>query len=156
MDYLLELIDRNKHRIDYKKPDHTILLEISNDLLCLTVVKNYYLYRMYNLFALSKSDEELRLEKEKLMNFQYMAEERKKLNNFGKCEGLETDKNRYKDEDQENYKINDIKNNDIKNFNLPLNETDSINVLKDNDNINYNNLNNYNNDEDENSDIDLI
>ena len=160
MDYLLELIDKSKHRIDYKNPDLTILLEISNDLLCLTVVKNYYMYRMYNLFALSKSDEELKQEKEKLMNYQIMAEERKKLNNNDKSDGLKKDK----ENDNHIEKINNNKideNNNLKDLDLPLNESDNIYIFKDEDEDKYkdkdnNILNRSNNEEDENSDIDLI
>ena len=76
-DFIVSLIDRTKHHVDYKNPDLTILLEISNDLLCFTIVEKYYLYRSYNLLSLSKSDEELRLEKEKLMFHQNAAQERK-------------------------------------------------------------------------------
>ena len=56
-DFIVSLIDRTKHHVDYKNPDLTILLEISNDLLCFTIVEKYYLYRSYNLLSLSKSDE---------------------------------------------------------------------------------------------------
>ena len=99
-------------------------------------MKNYYMYRMYNLFALSKSDEELRLEKEKLMHLQNTAAERKMVNNFGKSEEKE----------------NNNEENNEKDLNLPLNENENIEILK----VKENQKENNEGSEEDNSDIDLI
>jgi len=130
-DYIITLIDRSKHPVEYKNPDLTILLEISNDLLCFTVVRKYYEYRSYNLLALCKSDEELRLEKEKLMYLQNTAHERK-----------------HKNENISNNIVNELlndKNEILKDNNLSLNEEDDDDNNKD-----------TRNDMDGDSDVDLI
>ena len=130
-EYIITLIDKHKHPVEYKNPDFTILLEISNDLLCFTVLEKYYQFRLYNLLTLSKSDEELKLEKEKLMRLQNSADE-KKL------------KAELQNEKQLNLidELEKIKNENQHEQNLSLNE-DDINAVK-------------NEDEKDESDVDLI
>lgn len=130
-DFIISLIDKNKHPVEYKNPDLTILLEISNDLLCFTVLEKYYQYRLYNLLALCKSDEELREEKEKLMYLQNTAHERKAK--------TETEKAKEINIGDELKKVNNEKHHE---HNLSLNEG--------------NNEEENDGDDDKQSDVDLI
>ncbi len=130
-EYIISLIDKSKHPVEYKNPDFTILLEISNDLLCFTVAEKYYQYRLYNLLALCKSDEEIKLERDRLMHLQNTVHERK---NFD----FKEDKNEINKYDSTKEKI---ENENVDTNNLSLNEDDDIKK-------------NY--ESNENSDVDLI
>lgn len=134
-DYIIGLIDRSKHPVEYKNPDFTILLEISNDLLCFTVLEKYYQYKLYNLLSLSKSEEELRLEREKLINLQNTAHERK------------------------GQSINTLPKNNSIDVNESYNPADEINLSLNESNLNEkveNKDNEEEKSEEDNSDIDLI
>jgi hypothetical protein len=77
LDYIINYIDKGKYYVDYKTPKLTIIIEITNDLLCISVLEDYYENKMYNLLTLCKSDEELKLEREKLINKQQERESEK-------------------------------------------------------------------------------
>jgi len=79
LNFLLDKIDRNRFQVDYKNPELTILIEITNDLLCLSVLEDYLENKSYNLLTLSKSEEELKLERDRLMAKQKEREDEKKL-----------------------------------------------------------------------------
>jgi tRNA acetyltransferase TAN1 len=79
LEFLLQYISRDKFCVDYKNPDYTILIEITNDLLILAVLEKYTENKCYNLLTLSKNEEELKMEREKLMNKQ-RERELEKLN----------------------------------------------------------------------------
>jgi len=49
---LTDTIDKNYYHVNYKTPDVIILIEICNDLLCLSVLDDYLENKLYNLFTL--------------------------------------------------------------------------------------------------------
>jgi hypothetical protein len=77
LDFLLSFVDKQKFQVDYKNPEMVVLLEITNDLLCLSVLEDYNENKCYNLLTLSKSEEELQLEKERLITKQRERENEK-------------------------------------------------------------------------------
>lgn len=79
LDFVLNYIDKNRYYVDYKIPELIVLIEITNDLLCLSVLEDYYENKCYNLMTLSKSEEELKNEREKLMKMQSDRESEKKM-----------------------------------------------------------------------------
>ena len=70
LNYVSGLIDKDKFYVDYKNPDYTILVEITNTLLCLSILEKYSQYRNYNIQSLCKSDEERNKEREYLIKIQ--------------------------------------------------------------------------------------
>ena len=70
LNYVSGLIDKDKFYVDYKNPDYTILIEITNTLLCLSILEKYSEYRYYNIQSLCKSDEERNKERENLIKIQ--------------------------------------------------------------------------------------
>ena len=64
LNFIDGLIDKDKFYVDYKNPDYTILVEITNTLLCLSILEKYSQYRNYNIQSLCKSDEERNKERE--------------------------------------------------------------------------------------------
>ena len=70
LNYVSGLIDKDKFYVDYKNPDYTILIEITNTLLCLSILEKYSQYRNYNIQSLCKSDEERNKEREYLIKIQ--------------------------------------------------------------------------------------
>ena len=66
MDIILKSVNINNYKVDYKKPELTFLVEISCNLLCLSVLENYFEYKGYNIQSLSKTDEEILFEKNKI------------------------------------------------------------------------------------------
>ena len=69
MDIILKSVNINKYKVDYKKPELTFLVEISCNLLCLSVLENYFEYKGYNIQSLSKTDDEILIEKNKIAKF---------------------------------------------------------------------------------------
>jgi len=78
LEFLLDYIDKTHYYVDYKNPQLIVLIEITNDLLCLSVLEDYYENKCYNLMTLSKSEEELKNERDKLMKMQLEKEIEKK------------------------------------------------------------------------------
>ena len=70
LNFIDGLIDKDKFYVDYKNPDYTILVEITNTLLCLSILEKYSQYRNYNIQSLCKSDEERNKEREYLIKIQ--------------------------------------------------------------------------------------
>jgi tRNA acetyltransferase TAN1 len=77
LNFVWNHVDRNKYSVDFKNPKFTVLIEITNDTLCMSVLEGYFEKKCYNLLSLSKSEEELQMEREKLINMQIEAEKRK-------------------------------------------------------------------------------
>lgn len=55
-EFLLKYIQRGKYRVDVKNPDRVVLLEISNDLFCISVVEGYHQNKCFNLMELASSN----------------------------------------------------------------------------------------------------
>jgi tRNA acetyltransferase TAN1 len=87
LNFVWNYIDKNKYAVDYKEPKYTVLVEITNDVLCMSVLEGYFEKKCYNLLTLSKSDEELQLERERLIGKQKEAEQRKLENANKVAEG---------------------------------------------------------------------
>ena len=79
MNYILGRINKEKYVVDYKNPEITFLIEISCNIMCLSVLENFAEYKSYNLQSLAKTEEELNNEKNKLIKMQ--NESKKKDNN---------------------------------------------------------------------------
>ena len=71
------LIDKDSYYVDYKNPELTFLVEITNDLCCLSVLNKYYENKCYNFQSISKTDEERNKEREKLIEQQKKKEKEK-------------------------------------------------------------------------------
>jgi hypothetical protein len=115
LEYLLSRMDRELFQVDYKTPQFVILVEITNDLLCMSVLENYNENKSYNLLTLSKSDEELKLERERLMNKQREREEEKKRISEANIK-IETTIN--KSEEGEEKVENDVVESDVEDIEL--------------------------------------
>jgi hypothetical protein len=81
LQFLLETISKDHYCVDYKTPDQVVLIEITHDLLCMSVLEDYFDNKCYNLFALAKTDQELQKEREILMKKQQESESRKNNQN---------------------------------------------------------------------------
>jgi len=84
MNYIFNKINRDKYIVEYKKPELTFFVEISCNLMCLSVLEKFSEYKSYNLQSLAKTEEEINHEKNKLMKLQDKAkiEEEKKEKNI--------------------------------------------------------------------------
>ena len=84
MNYIFNKINRDKYIVEYKKPELTFFVEISCNLMCLSVLEKFSEYKSYNLQSLAKTEEEINHEKNKLMKLQDKAkiEEEKKGKNI--------------------------------------------------------------------------
>ena len=78
MNYILNKINREKYVVEYKNPELTFLVEISCNIMCLSVLEKFTEYKSYNIQSLSKTEEELNNEKNKLMKLQNEHTEKKK------------------------------------------------------------------------------
>ena len=92
LNFIFGLIDKDKFYVDYKKPDYTILIEITNNLLCLSILEKYSEYKNYNIQSLSKSEEELNKEREKLIKIQQEKLKEKEMKKINENEKKEKDK----------------------------------------------------------------
>ena len=70
MNYIFNKINRDKYIVEYKKPELTFFVEISCNLMCLSVLEKFSEYKSYNLQSLAKTEEEINSEKNKLMKLQ--------------------------------------------------------------------------------------
>ena len=93
--FLLGYINKENYRVDLKNPDVVILIEICNDLICLSVIPDYYQNKCFNLMELGtnstndvKKKKIVSLEKNKITN-----EKTEKINprEEEKCESEEDD-----------------------------------------------------------------
>ena len=88
MNYIFNKINRDKYIVEYKKPELTFFVEISCNLMCLSVLEKFSEYKSYNLQSLAKTEEEIKSEKNKLMKLQDKPknEEEKKEKNIKNIE----------------------------------------------------------------------
>ena len=70
MNIILNKINKDKYKVDYKHPELTFLVEISWNLMCLSVLEKFSEYKSYNIQSLAKTEEEIINEKNKLIKFQ--------------------------------------------------------------------------------------
>ena len=78
MNLILNKINKDKYKVDYKNPELTFLVEISCNLMCLSVLEKFNEYKSYNIQSLSKTEEELNNEKNKIIKLQDESEKKKK------------------------------------------------------------------------------
>ncbi len=82
MTYILSKVNKEKYVVEYKNPELTFLVEISCNIMCLSVLEKFTEYKSYNIQSLAKTEEELNNEKNKLMKLQ--NESKKTDNNENK------------------------------------------------------------------------
>jgi len=70
MNIILNKINKDKYKVDYKHPELTFLVEISWNLMCLSVLEKFSEYKSYNIQSLAKTEEETINEKNKLIKYQ--------------------------------------------------------------------------------------
>ena len=70
MNIILNKINKDKYKVDYKHPELTFLVEISWNLMCLSVLEKFSEYKSYNIQSLAKTEEEMINEKNQLIKFQ--------------------------------------------------------------------------------------
>ena len=78
MNIILNKINKDKYKVDYKHPELTFLVEISWNLMCLSVLEKFSEYKSYNIQSLAKTEEEIINEKNKLIKYQEEQKIRKK------------------------------------------------------------------------------
>ena len=101
LNFIFGLIDKDKFYVDYKKPDYTILIEITNNLLCLSILEKYSEYKNYNIQSLSKSEEELNKEREKLIKIQQEKLKEKEMKKINEKDKKEEEKKEEKEKEKE-------------------------------------------------------
>ena len=86
--FIFNKINRDKYKVEYKNPELTFLVEISWNLMCLSVLEKFNEFKSYNIQSLSKTDEEINNEKNKLMKLQEKhkidKEKKNEINNKNK------------------------------------------------------------------------
>ena len=70
MNIIFNKINKEKYKVEYKNPELTFFVEISWNLMCLSVLEKFSEYKSYNLQSLAKTEEEINREKNKLMKLQ--------------------------------------------------------------------------------------
>lgn len=80
MTYILGKINKEKYNVEYKNPKLTFLVEISCNIMCLSILENFAEYKCYNIQSLAKTEEELNNEKNKLMKLQNESKKNDNIN----------------------------------------------------------------------------
>ena len=101
MGYILGKINKEKYVVEYKIPELTFLVEISCNIMCLSVLEKFAEYKSYNIHSLAKTDEELNNEKKKLMKLQNESKEKKENKETKKSKEEKEDKNISKNDEIE-------------------------------------------------------
>ena len=70
MNFIFNKTNRDKYIVDYKKPELTFFVEISCNLMCLSVLEKFSEYKYYNIQSLAKTEEEINNERNKLIKLQ--------------------------------------------------------------------------------------
>ena len=65
--YIFSQINKQKYKVEYKHPELTFFVEISCNLMCLSVLEKFSEYKSYNIQSLAKTEEEIKNEKNKLI-----------------------------------------------------------------------------------------
>ena len=88
--FIFNKINRDKYKVDFKNPELTFLVEISWNLMCLSILEKFSEYKAYNIQSLSKTDEEINNEKNKLMKLQEEHKiDKEKKNEINKIKELD-------------------------------------------------------------------
>ena len=93
LNYTINLIDKDYYEVDYKNPEKVIIIEITNNLCCLSILEKYFEFKCYNIQNIVKTEEEKIKEKEKLIKLQNESKNKKenfnnKINNNNKNEEI--------------------------------------------------------------------
>ena len=92
MNIILNKINKDKYKVDYKHPELTFLVEISWNLMCLSVLEKFSEYKSYNIQSLAKTEEEIINEKNKLIKFQEeqknKKEKKEEENKYNKLDNI--------------------------------------------------------------------
>ena len=70
MNIIFNKINKEKYKVEYKNPELTFFVEISWNLMCLSVLEKFSEYKSYNIQSLAKTDEEINDEKNKLISLE--------------------------------------------------------------------------------------
>lgn len=60
IDKIINTIDFNRFSIEYSNPEYTIFVDITCDLMCMSILKDYYKLKNYNIHLIGKTDEEIK------------------------------------------------------------------------------------------------
>ena len=101
MGYILGKINKEKYVVEYKIPELTFLVEISCNIMCLSVLEKFAEYKSYNIHSLAKTDEELNNEKTKLMKLQNESKTKKENTKTEKAKEEKEEKNISKNDEIE-------------------------------------------------------
>ena len=92
MNIILNKINKDKYKVDYKHPELTFLVEISWNLICLSVLEKFSEYKSYNIQSLAKTEEEIINEKNKLIKYQEeqknKKEKKEEENKYNKLDNI--------------------------------------------------------------------
>ena len=92
MNIILNKINKDKYKVDYKHPELTFLVEISWNLMCLSVLEKFSEYKSYNIQSLAKTEEEIINEKNKLIKYQKeqknKKEKKEEENKYNKLDNI--------------------------------------------------------------------
>jgi len=92
MNIILNKINKDKYKVDYKHPELTFLVEISWNLMCLSVLEKFSEYKSYNIQSLAKTEEEMINEKNQLIKFQEeqknKKEKKEEENKYNKLDNI--------------------------------------------------------------------
>ena len=78
MNIIFNKINKEKYKVEYKNPELTFFVEISWNLMCLSVLEKFSEYKSYNIQSLAKTDEEINNEKNKLISLEEEQKNKKK------------------------------------------------------------------------------
>ena len=78
MNIIFNKINKEKYKVEYKNPELTFFVEISWNLMCLSVLEKFSEYKSYNIQSLAKTDEEINDEKNKLISLEEEQKNKKK------------------------------------------------------------------------------
>ena len=78
MNIIFNKINKEKYKVEYKNPELTFFVEISWNLMCLSVLEKFGEYKSYNIQSLAKTDEEINDEKNKLISLEEEQKNKKK------------------------------------------------------------------------------
>ena len=78
MDIILKKINKDKYKVEYKNPELTFFIEISWNLMCLSVLEKFSQYKAYNIQSLAKTEEEINIEKNQLIKLEEEQKNKKR------------------------------------------------------------------------------
>ena len=78
MNLIFSKINKEKYKVEYKNPELTFFVEISWNLMCLSVLEKFNEYKAYNIQSLAKSEEELKNEKNHIIKLEEEQKNKKK------------------------------------------------------------------------------